>query len=602
MNSAAVIGRQLRQQQTTGRTSGPLVPPQQPSKGRPRTPSHLPQRPYSPAPASMTGGTGTGEQRLNVISSAQTGYHQYPSPHSGLHGEKDKKKQEEEPRIRCTWHCFCIALKALSGGIVLLVAGTVMSVVGFVAEANIHQQQVNGKNGTVEVGEHIRNLTFAGPVIMGLGGIVIVAALVLTFEVRDTLGVKVAPVKPDKNPPGLEGSSNVVSISSTKTTDTRKNTVASISSNTKPGAGGSSGGEGQVKDAEGAAGTVQGTGKNKATQGSLTLPLAVLSDLSHSSLGSTGLKKDHLQDTIHETVFNETASGNGVPATFSGTLSSVGSGRSGGDQQVSISRRRYAAADQCIASPSSGTTFSHLLSPNIETLYFGLPSPQDTELSDPEGCSLTVPTRWRSSRCSCSGSPTHSMSMELYLEDNDPPVSIKIIEQHRMQQQLILHQQMLLQQQHQQLQLQQKLLQQQQLKQPRRPKVIASIESDGLSSTSSSSDDLFHSGHRCDKVNAPSRNYAVHNCYDQNELTAPLLAHTAPTAVVDKCSDCGHTPSSSSGLASSTSPRCKPSSVNPSPHSSDTAASVNCTAAADKRFPLLRQGALGNGSVPPNKS
>ena len=36
-----------------------------------------------------------------------------------------------------------------------------------------------------------RNLLYAGPCIMCLGGIVILAALVLTLEARDTLGVRV---------------------------------------------------------------------------------------------------------------------------------------------------------------------------------------------------------------------------------------------------------------------------------------------------------------------------------------------------------------------------------------------------------------------------
>lgn len=54
MNSAAVIGRQLRQQAVAGgRTSGPLLPSQIPfGKNRPRAPSHaaIPPRPYSPIP------------------------------------------------------------------------------------------------------------------------------------------------------------------------------------------------------------------------------------------------------------------------------------------------------------------------------------------------------------------------------------------------------------------------------------------------------------------------------------------------------------------------------------------------------------------------
>lgn len=165
MSSAAVIGRQLRQQNTGLRTSGPLVPPAQQYKGRPRTPSHaVPgNRPYSPAGSgSGTSGPGPGHVR------------HYVSP-----AERERQKQcakQEEPKLKCTWHCFCIALKALSGGIVLLVAGTIMSVVGFVAEANMNSTMLaNGTaagavagvaaNSTSDSVSTFRNLTYAGKLI-----------------------------------------------------------------------------------------------------------------------------------------------------------------------------------------------------------------------------------------------------------------------------------------------------------------------------------------------------------------------------------------------------------------------------------------------------
>ena len=81
----------------------------------------------------------------------------------------------------------------------LLIVGTIMSVSGFMMEAEQREKAKTNPPSTVpskeseEVNARIRNLTYAGPVLMGLGGIVIVAALVLTFEVRDTLGVKEAP-------------------------------------------------------------------------------------------------------------------------------------------------------------------------------------------------------------------------------------------------------------------------------------------------------------------------------------------------------------------------------------------------------------------------
>ena len=107
--------------------------------------------------------------------------------------------QRTSPKLRCTWHCFCVAFKALSGGLVLLIVGTIMSVSGFMMESEQREKAKTNPPSAMstkendEVNARIRNLTYAGPVLMGLGGIVIIAALVLTFEVRDTLGVKEQP-------------------------------------------------------------------------------------------------------------------------------------------------------------------------------------------------------------------------------------------------------------------------------------------------------------------------------------------------------------------------------------------------------------------------
>lgn len=634
VSSAAVIGRQLRQQKTDGRTSGPLVPPQPPYKGRPRTPSHLPQRPYSPAPPSLTG---TGDQRVNVIPGAQVYSHHYSSP-----SEREKQKnanKEEEPRLKCTWHCFCIALKALSGGIILLVAGTIMSVVGFVAEQNL----VNGTfpNGTLipannATGDSVstfRNLTYAGPVIMGLGGIVIVAACVLTFEVRDTLGVKVAPVKPTPPSGAMLATGGAAGSPPTVTTvpASRKNTIASISSSKAALAASSLPGP-----------STAGGSKSKA----LTLPLAVLSELNNpSGSGGGGFSKDRVQETIHETANSEISSANGAsgsgdrhhshPAasTSSGGVGGAcgGGSGSGGGSQVSKSRHKYASADLCLTSPSSGTTFSHLLSPNIESLYFGLPSPQETECSDPEGCSLKVPARWRSSRCSCSGSPAHSLSLDLYFDDGPgsghgvlpgpPPLNMKLYEQQRLQHELLIQQQILLTQQQQQLELQRRLLYEQRQHQhrrgPRRPKTIASVESDGLSSSSDSSEDLFatsvYRSHAPYQASVASRQATrvkpgrtcfsatvnVHNAHSAfearaaseqpSDVTRPLLADSSSRPKTKTSSSTCSTITTAN--ATSTPMACT------TVTATSLAAGESMSSSADRRFPLLRQGALGNGSV-----
>ena len=565
MNSAAVIGRQLRQQQTTGRVSGPLVPP--PHRGRPRTPSHLPglqaARPYSPAPHSLTT-IGPDADKKFAQFAGQHPHEFYPHPAHRENAERDKdndKNKDDEPRLRCTWHCFCVAFKALSGGIVLLVLGTVMSVVGFFAEP-LAVEQVKLPNGTVvptmdpDTKQHLHNLTFVGPVIMGLGGIVIVAACVLTFEVRDTLGVKVAPVKPEATATlGASSSLNSTVI------------VRKLSSLT-------------TTDSVG--------GKGRPTAGALTLPLATISSNSINPLQSTNSKSGRTHEIIAETVFNEGEPILGYSAPKSAKPISS-------SQQVSKHRGRYAILDQVmpITSPSSGT--SHLLSPNIETTYFGLPSPQETELSDPEGCSLVVPSKWRSSRCSCSGSPTRSMSLELYMEDNDPPVTVAIVE----------HQEYLLQQRHRRQQQHQLDYYQQREAMPasrppsqpqyRRPKMLASMESDGLSTTSassSSSEDLF----LVQKAHQMCRNYVnVQSSY----VTDHMADQMADQSSYDSQSDQLTTPL----LINSTSPKVSaPSGANSRASHQAAVPAINTganIANIDKRFPLLRQGALGNGSLTP---
>lgn len=165
MNSAAVIGRQLRQQ-NTGR-GGP-----QGKGGRGRAPSHQP------------------------LTNAQ------------LKALQDKKEEEKKKvgtiqsiRNKITVQCLWLTCKALSSGMILLIIGTTMSVVGFYADSLSTEVKESG-NSTIEVKDkdrhyHLHNLTYVGPVIMGLGGFVVVAAFVMTFEGHDS-GAKVVPVTDDR--------------------------------------------------------------------------------------------------------------------------------------------------------------------------------------------------------------------------------------------------------------------------------------------------------------------------------------------------------------------------------------------------------------------
>ncbi|GIY23691.1 uncharacterized protein CDAR_31971 [Caerostris darwini] len=88
---------------------------------------------------------------------------------------------------RCIWLCF----KALSGGVLLIAIGVGMTVFGFYADTFAVQEQLDEETNTTVhvVNEHLKlhlhNLTYVGPVIMGLGGMMIVAACVLIDAQED---------------------------------------------------------------------------------------------------------------------------------------------------------------------------------------------------------------------------------------------------------------------------------------------------------------------------------------------------------------------------------------------------------------------------------
>lgn len=73
-----------------------------------------------------------------------------------------------------------------------------MATIGYYADQLSVAQEIRG-NITVKVknesrGFHLNNLSYAGPVVMGLGGFIVVAACVMTFEARDS-AAKVVPAR-----------------------------------------------------------------------------------------------------------------------------------------------------------------------------------------------------------------------------------------------------------------------------------------------------------------------------------------------------------------------------------------------------------------------
>ncbi|KAI4480015.1 hypothetical protein M0802_014292 [Mischocyttarus mexicanus] len=95
---------------------------------------------------------------------------------------------------RCLWH----ACKALGIGLLLMLLGACMATIGYYADQLSVAQEIRG-NLTIKVKNesrefHLNNLSYAGPIVMGVGGFIVVAVCVMTFEARDS-AAKVVPAR-----------------------------------------------------------------------------------------------------------------------------------------------------------------------------------------------------------------------------------------------------------------------------------------------------------------------------------------------------------------------------------------------------------------------
>ncbi|XP_050091583.1 uncharacterized protein LOC126575090 [Anopheles aquasalis] len=98
---------------------------------------------------------------------------------------------------RCLWH----ACRALVLGMVLMAVGGGMATVGYYANnfPSLSDLRSNSSTSTIRVknehrGLHLNNLSYVGPIIMGVGGFIVVASCVMTFEARDS-AAKVVPAR-----------------------------------------------------------------------------------------------------------------------------------------------------------------------------------------------------------------------------------------------------------------------------------------------------------------------------------------------------------------------------------------------------------------------
>ncbi|KAG6797512.1 hypothetical protein HZU73_07177 [Apis mellifera caucasica] len=101
-------------------------------------------------------------------------------------------------RGKVTTRCLWYACKALGIGLLLMLLGACMATIGYFADQLSVAQEIRG-NLTIKVknesrGFHLNNLSYAGPIVMGVGGFIVVAACVMTFEARDN-AAKVVPAR-----------------------------------------------------------------------------------------------------------------------------------------------------------------------------------------------------------------------------------------------------------------------------------------------------------------------------------------------------------------------------------------------------------------------
>ena len=105
--------------------------------------------------------------------------------------------------VRVDSACLWSACKSTSLAVLLIIIGATMAVVGFYAP-DLSSHEYRSSNRTYhemnpELHYHLKNLTYVGPALMGLGCVIIVAICVMTFEARDK-AAKICPEDPLKGP------------------------------------------------------------------------------------------------------------------------------------------------------------------------------------------------------------------------------------------------------------------------------------------------------------------------------------------------------------------------------------------------------------------
>lgn len=396
MSGAAVIGRQLRQQ-NTGRAGAAGGSSLTAASARARAPSHCNLIP---------------PQSQQLQQQQQHAQQQQAHGASGA-GASSQDNKDESQGTHWTWSCVWEACKALSGGIFLLALGTAMCVVGFFAEdlatspvprqgnasapAAAASSSTTTSDGAAAAESqaattlvvdrnreyHLHNLSFAGPAIMGLGGIFIVAACVLTFEAKERPHhQRVVPVD-EKRPSAAEVLIPVLA----KTPQGTHLTVPAVWTTT-------------------AAGASDDPGPSEPPR-TLVLP-----------------KKNSVTTTTTATTTTTSSRSSAAPPnryTSRGKRGSVAGASSSGSSSIIAAAYAASRSGTRTARTSLSSTTTFLLSPRYEEQF--LPSPADLQIQDPDGCdspadesltsvSIELYARRYTRMPSTSSSPRHFASVE----------------------------------------------------------------------------------------------------------------------------------------------------------------------------------------------
>lgn len=119
---------------------------------------------------------------------------------SGVHiagiGVRKKKNKVKLPKGRLAFSWFvCLALL---GGLSLLTAGGAMAVLAWYAGDLSRHEEIRGNETIIVTNDvkytHISNMSFVGPLVMGIGCFIMMTAYVTTFEARD----RAALIPPDR--------------------------------------------------------------------------------------------------------------------------------------------------------------------------------------------------------------------------------------------------------------------------------------------------------------------------------------------------------------------------------------------------------------------